>query len=116
MKKQDNINSEGFPEISSFYVSENPIDFHINLNNYFAYKIGVLHLTHIISHSDLGDELYEQLQYKDSKVVIPYHNINAYSFSDIPDSIDTSHDGSNLYYQRECSHCNKQYESYIWGD
>ncbi len=43
-----------------------------------------------------------------------YHNVDIISFSEC--EYDTSHDGIYLYYNGKCMQCNKNYESFIWGD
>lgn len=111
-------------EVKSYYNTKFnniiPIKVRKLLNDdYYIYKCGVLKINKIISSSDkifdddkFDDDFWDNA--KENPQLLEYHNVDIISFSEC--EYDTSHDGIYLYYNGKCMHCNKNYESFIWGD
>lgn len=89
-------------------------DLEFPIDDYYAYIVGVLHLSDIYSTSDDPPDSHNY-DYRD-RTDIPYHSVDAYSFSQIQEDLNTAHDGIYLYYKGKCSECGKEYADAIWGD
>lgn len=90
-------------------------------DDYYIYKCGVLRINKIISTStseklfvDDDDNFDDNVKENPRLLDNYYHNVDIISFSEC--EYDTSHDGIYLYYNGKCMQCNKNYESFIWGD
>lgn len=84
-------------------------------DDYHIYKCGVLRINKIISTFEKivdDDDFCDNV--KENPRLLEYHNVDIISFSEC--EYDTSHDGIYLYYNGKCMQCNKNYESYIYGD
>jgi hypothetical protein len=86
--------------------------------NIIYYLVGVLKITHLISSDEFDRHYYKNKTEAEIAALVEenYHEVNITRFSDCPANIDTCHDGINLYYKGQCTHCNKNYESFIFGD
>ena len=85
-----------------------------NLSDFYAYKVGVLKISHVYSTAEDPKNSDDNLYSPRDRTNIPYHEVDVFSFSEI--KYDTSHDGIYLYYKGSCSECERKYESFIWGD
>ena len=91
-----------------------------NLDEYYAYTIGILRFSCLSRKPFDGmvnsDDDDSNKSSDDDDSSIKTWDVDVMRFKDLPKDVDHSHDGVYLYYKANCSECGKYYESFIWGD
>jgi hypothetical protein len=92
------------------YMIEKNFLFESDLDKYYAYIVGILRIT---SFSNCPFEANNKINDKNSIIKSNVWNVNVMRFLDVPDNVDTTHNGICLYYKAVCTECGDRFDSFI---